>query len=53
MISTVRERFDGFTQQELEKAILSRVVCRRVGHPSEEHFESIVSEKMLQILIAL
>ena len=45
MISTVRERFDGHTQKEVEKAILSRVVRRRIGHPSEDHFESIVSEK--------
>ena len=45
MISTVRERFDGHTQKEVKKAILSRVVRRQIGHPSEKHFESIVSEK--------
>ena len=45
LVSTVRERFEGFTRHEVEKAILSRVVCRRIGHPSDQHFESIASDK--------
>ena len=45
MIATVRQRFEGYTRKEVEKAIQARVVRRRVGHPSDQHFESIVSEK--------
>ena len=45
MIAAVRQRFHGYTRDEVERAIEARLVRRRVGHPSVEHFESIVSEK--------
>ena len=45
MIATVRKNFEGFTPKEIERAIGSRVLRRRVGHPSEEHFKTIVSGK--------
>ena len=43
MMATVRKNFEGFTRRQVEKALLSRVVRRRIGHPSEERFKSIVS----------
>ena len=45
MIAAVRERFQGYTRDEVERAIEARLVRRRIGHPSDKHFESIVSEK--------
>ena len=44
MINTVRERFKNFSREEIERAILSRVVRRRIGHPAEKHCKDIVSE---------
>ena len=44
MIGTVRENFENFTRQQVERALESRVVRRRVGHPSEERFKSVVSD---------
>ena len=44
MINTVRERFKNFSREEIERAILSRVVRRRIGHPAEKHYKDIVSE---------
>ena len=46
MIATVRKNFEGFTPKEIERAIGSCVLRRRMGHPSEEHFREIVSHKM-------
>ena len=49
MVATVHQHFEGFTHKEIEKAIQARVIHRRVGHLSDQHFESIMSEKMNQI----
>ena len=39
MIETVRKKFMGATRREIEKAIQSRTVQRRIGHPPDEKFK--------------
>ena len=36
MIKTVRKNFEGVTKRQLNKAIMARVLQRRIGHPPEE-----------------
>ena len=43
MIETVRKKFAGATQREIEKAYLACPVQHRIGHPSDERFKEIVS----------
>ena len=43
MIETVRTKFAGATQREIEKAYLARAVLRRIGHPPDGRFKEIVS----------
>ena len=43
MIKTVRKKFVGATKQDIEKAVQSRTVQRRIGHPPDEIFKKIVS----------
>ena len=44
MIETVKKNVKGFTQKEVERAKLSRVVQQRIGHPTSEHLKEIVSQ---------
>ena len=43
MIEMVRNKFAGATKRDIEKAIQSRTVQRRIGHPPDERFKEIVS----------
>ena len=43
MIETVHKKFAGATEQEIEKAIQSRTVQRRILHPPDDRFKEIVS----------
>ena len=43
MIKTVRKKFAGATQREIEKAYLTRTVQHRIRHPPDERFKEIVS----------
>ena len=43
MIETVEKNYEGFTNKEIEKAILARKVQNRIGHPPEGRFKEIVS----------
>ena len=43
MIETIRKKLVGGTKPEIEKAIQSRTVQRRIGHPPDERFKEIVS----------
>ena len=39
MIETVHKKFAGSTKQDIEKAIQSRTVQRRIGHTPDEKFK--------------
>ena len=41
MIEMVCKKFMGATKREIEKAIQSRTVQRRIGHPPDERFKEI------------
>ena len=43
MIKTARKNFKGVTKKQLNKAIMARVLQRRIGHPPEERYKEIVS----------
>ena len=43
MIETVQKNFEGVTKKQLNKAIMARVLQRRIGHPPEERYKEIVS----------
>ena len=43
MIETVRKKFAGGTKREIEKAVYSCTVQRRIGHPPDKIFKEIVS----------
>ena len=43
MIEKVRKKFVGVTKREIEKAIQSRTVQRRIARPPDERFKEIVS----------
>ena len=43
MIETVQNNFEGVTKKQLDKAILARVLQRRIGHPPGERYKEIVS----------
>ena len=45
MIQTVRDKFAGYTRQEVEGAIRARKLQARAGHPSEAVFRNEVSRK--------
>ena len=38
LVQTVRQNFEGFTREEVERAILARKMQSRSGHPSEAAF---------------
>ena len=44
MIETMKNNIKGFTKKEAERVKLSRVVQRRIGHPTSEHIKEIVSQ---------
>ena len=48
MIETVQKNLLGFSKKEIERAQLSRVVQGRIGHPTDEHMRSIVSQRSLK-----
>ena len=48
MIDMVKKNMEGFTKKEIEKAELSRVVQRRIGHPTDEHLQQIESQQSLK-----
>ena len=43
MIETVQKNFEGITKKQLNKAIMARVLQRRIGYPPEEQCKEIVS----------
>ena len=43
MLETVRKKFTGSAKREIEKAIHSCTVKRRIVHPPDERFKEIVS----------
>ena len=48
MIETVEKNMEGFTKKEIDRAELSRVVQRRIGHPTSKHLQQIVSQQSLK-----
>lgn len=45
MVQAVRERFEGYTKQEVERAILARKLKGRIGNPSEAQFKRQLSRR--------
>eukprot|EP00804_Cyclotella_cryptica_P006222 CCRYP_015296-RA/>CCRYP_015296-RA protein AED:0.33 eAED:0.35 QI:23/0/0/1/0/0/3/0/304 len=43
LIQTVRQNFEGYTREEVERAIMARKMQSRSGHPSEATFKREVS----------
>ena len=43
-VETVRGNCEGFTEQDVKKAVLARKAQAKVGSPSERHFAELVSE---------
>ena len=41
----MRENFEGFTEEQVRKAILAREAQAKVAHPTDEKFKSMVSSK--------
>ena len=48
MIQTVRKNFDNFTEEDIEKAKLSRKTQSMVANPPDERFKEIVSGSILK-----
>ncbi|KAL7528833.1 hypothetical protein ACHAWF_002726 [Thalassiosira exigua] len=45
LVQTVRQNFEGYTRQEVERAIEARKLQARTGHPSEDAFKKEVNRK--------
>ena len=47
MVQTMRNHFEGCTNNQVEKSILDHKVHKVVWHPTEERFKHMVSSKLL------
>ena len=48
MIQTVRDNFEHFTKEEIEKAVKARKLQGRVGYPADAKFANLVSSNSLK-----
>lgn len=48
MVQTVRERFEGYTKQEVERAMLAWKLQGRIGNPSKAQFKRQVSRRPIR-----
>ena len=49
MVQIVRNNFEDYTNNQLDKAILAQKFQAMVGHPTEERFNHMVKSKLLNI----
>ena len=42
MIQIVRNNFEDYTKNQLDKAVLAKKIQSMVGHPTEERFNNMV-----------